>query len=97
MQFEGSAKFAIPQEELAAHIGSANALIGKQMKVTVSIHDWRWQKTYSGYDSIRVYSDEILLKFLGGRVWTFKPNSPFKIYVSIGVVSTLHYIICTFL
>ena len=67
------------------------------MKVTVSIHDWRWQKTYSGYDSIRVYSDEILLKFLGGRVWTFKPNSPFKIYVSIGVVSTLHYIICTFL
>ncbi|XP_067941196.1 CD109 antigen-like [Watersipora subatra] len=79
--FDTTAKFAIPTNELAAHAGSEKTLIGKRLKVSVAMLDWWWNKTYTEYDSIYVYSDQIQLKFLGGNVWTFKPNAPFKIYI----------------
>jgi len=85
LQFDnsrGGAEIAVPTVELANHLGSQNALIGKQVKVSVTMLDWHWNKTYSGFSTTRVFSDEVNLKFLGGRVWTFKPNVPFKIYVS---------------
>lgn len=81
-QYEGGLKFAIAKEELAVHLGGESGLIGKQLKVSVAVEDWRFSKTYSGFSTTRVFSDDILLKFLGGHVWTFKPNMPFKIYVS---------------
>lgn len=81
-QFDKSAKFVITREEFRQHLGGENALIGKQLKVTVALLDWWWNGTSTGYDSTRVFSDEILLRFLGGRVWTFKPNTPLKIFVS---------------
>ena len=82
LQFDKSSDFVITREEFRQHLGSENALIGKQLRATVTLLDWWWNKTSSGYDSTRVFSNEILLKFLGGKVWTFKPNTPFKIFVS---------------
>lgn len=75
--------FMVSRESFRQHLGSERALIGKQLKATVSVLDWWWNKTNSAYDTTRVFSDEVLLKFLGGRVWTFKPNAPFKILVSL--------------
>ena len=47
--------------------------------------DWAWNATTTTYTTSRIFSNDVILNFLGGKVWTFKPAAPFKIYVSIVV------------
>ena len=82
MQFKGSAEFAFTNEELSLHAGGKTSLNGKHLKVTVEILDWSSNLTEIAWDTVKVVSDDIQLKFLGGNVWTFKPNVPFKVTVS---------------
>lgn len=71
------------REELEAHMGRGrNGLIGKQLKATARVEDWFFGTAAAGNAATRVFSDNVVLTFLGGEVWSFKPNIPFKIYVS---------------
>lgn len=67
-------------EDLA---GGPHSLIGKELKVTGKVQDWYYNTTSEGFQSAIVYDEDVNIKFLGGSVWTFKPDLPFKVQVSI--------------
>lgn len=60
-----------------------NTLVGKELRVTVSVTDWFYNTTAVGYQSAVVYVEDVELKFLGGGVWSFKPELPFNIHVGL--------------
>ena len=66
----------------AAVGGNINALVGKELQVTAVVEDWFFRTKATGVAATLVYSEKIILSFLGGEAWNFKPNMPFKIYVS---------------
>lgn len=66
-----------------------NNLVGKEVKVTAAVLDWFYNTTAIGYQSAVVYDEDVQLKFLGGNVWSFKPNLPFEIHVSIDMLALL--------
>ena len=71
------------REELEAHVGGVNGLINKQIRATAVVESWFFKTKAKGIGATLVYpSDKTELRFLGGEVWSFKPNIPFKIYVS---------------
>lgn len=76
------AKFAFTNAELSLHAGGKPSLLGKHLRVRAEILDWSSNQTAVGWESVKVISDSVRLKFLGGNVWTFKPNVPFKVMVS---------------
>lgn len=70
--------------------GGPNGLIGKELRITAFVQDWFYNTTSSGFQSAVVYDEDIELKFLGGSVWTFKPDLPFKILVKKSSVRQFH-------
>ena len=46
------------------------------------IHDWFWLETENGTAITKVVHDGVKVKILGGLVRTFKPETPFSVYVS---------------
>ena len=84
LQFDHQATFDFTRDELLAAIGGGESgLIGKQLKATAKVKDWFFNTTAGGEASTKVFKDDILVKFLGGEVWSFKPDIPFQIFVSI--------------
>ncbi|XP_067938571.1 CD109 antigen-like [Watersipora subatra] len=79
----GVNKFAVPPKALASLAGGTGNLIGKQLKVTVSVTDWTSNITVDTHSTTRVFSDKIVLEFLGGKFRTFKPNVPLKIFIAV--------------
>lgn len=63
--------------------GGPNALIGKELRITGSVLDWFYNTTSVGFQSAVVIDEDVEIKFLGGSVWSFKPDVPFQIYVSV--------------
>ena len=84
LQFDHRFSAEFSREELEAHVGGgANGLIGKRLKAVAVVENWVFRTTAKGEAATVVIADKIVLSFLGGEVWSFKPNIPFKIYVSV--------------
>lgn len=62
--------------------GGPTSLLGKELRITAYVQDWFYNTTSVGFQSAVVYDEDADLEFLGGNVWTFKPDMPFKISVS---------------
>lgn len=68
---------------MEAVAGGPSALIGKELRITGMVMDWFYNTTALGYQSAVVIDEDVEIKFLGGSVWSYKPDVPFQIYVSI--------------
>ena len=68
-------------EELRQTFG--DKLAGNEIFFTADLYDWTWHETQSGTAVTRIVEDGVLVKRLGTRIRTFKPNIPTVVYVSI--------------
>ena len=85
LQFDSRTDFLFTREEMEAVAGGPNALIGKELRITGSVMDWFYNTTAVGFQSAVVIDEDVEIKFLGGSVWSYKPDVPFQIYVSAGI------------
>ena len=82
MQFTGTTDFIFSREEMEAVAGGPHSLVGKELKVTLTVQDWWIKGTGSGSQSAIVYNKDPQIKFLEGSAMTFKPDQPFSVHVS---------------
>ena len=67
-------------DELREHWGKE--LAGKSLWVKVWVYDWLWTETQNSTAITRILKDGIVVKALGPKHRTFKPEFPFIAYVS---------------
>lgn len=79
---------------MEAIVGGQNSLVGKELKVTLSVQDWNNNKTGSGSQSAIVYSKDVEISFLEGAATTFKPGLPFSLHVSLTSTLYLYRVSC---
>ena len=79
-QFEGTTSFVIPMSEIREHTSD---LPGTKLKVTAKVNDWYELEEQPGYGTTEIVADTYRIRFLGGKVRTFKPGTAFEVYVSV--------------
>ncbi|XP_067928326.1 CD109 antigen-like [Watersipora subatra] len=77
--FDGRTDFMFNRQEMSEN---PNTLVGKELRVTARVLDWFYNTTSIGFQSAIVYIEDVEIKFLGGSVWSFKPELPFSIYIA---------------
>lgn len=75
--FDTRCDFVFTRDEM--YVAAGLFLANRELRVTAYVNDWFYNKTETGYQSSVVYSKYIKLRWLGGKVMTFKPNMPFTI------------------
>ena len=58
-------------------------LPGTKLKVTATVYDWYELEEQPGYGTTEIVADTYRIRFLGGKVRTFKPGTAFEVYVSV--------------
>lgn len=76
-------EFAFGRQEMEAKAGGPRSLIGKELKVTLTVQDWFFNHTGSGSQSAFVYDKDPRISFLEGPSMTFRPELPFTVHVSL--------------
>ena len=71
---------------MEAVAGGPHSLVGKELKVTLTVQDWWIKGTGSGSQSAIVYNKDPQIKFLEGSAMTFKPDQPFSVHVSEAMI-----------
>ncbi len=60
-------------------------LAGTEVKVTAKINDFYYLEKKTGSSVAYIYGSTVRMKFLGGKIRTFKPNAPFQVLVGVGI------------
>ncbi|XP_067945401.1 CD109 antigen-like [Watersipora subatra] len=79
--FFGYTDFKFSRQEMEDIVGGENNLVGKELRVTVSVKEWVLNSTSQASQSAMVYSKVAEIRFLEGSVITFKPGLPFNVHL----------------
>ena len=85
-QMKGQMPFSFSIKEMESKWGE---LVDKELFVKGYFRDFYFMETQNGTSVTRVIKDAIVMKRLGKKFRTFKPDVPFTIYVSVMKVSLL--------
>ena len=80
LQFKGTTSFMVPMSEIKKH---TSQLAGTKLKATVTVKDWYEIEVQPGKGTTHIIEDTFRIRFLGGKVRTFKPGTAFNVYVSV--------------
>lgn len=69
----------VPMSEIEKH---SSDLPGTKLKATVTVKDWYEIEVQPGKGTTEIIADKYRIRFLGGKVRTFKPGTAFEVYVS---------------
>jgi len=78
-QFYGVKSFLFPLDDIR---NLTSRLAGTTLRVSATVWDWDHLEEKSNTASTVIIESGAFIKFLGGKVRTFKPGQPFNVYVS---------------
>ena len=76
----GTFPFKFSMSDIREEFGD---VAGKDLYVEGWIHDFYWLETQNGTSVTHVVRDGLDVHILGRRIQTFKPRTPFNVYVSL--------------
>ena len=92
LQIHGTYGFMFTLEEMREFV---QYLAGTELMVTASLQHWFGLEPKTGTSYSWIYSSTPHIKFVGGRVRTFKPGHPLNVYVrfliATPIISVLYY------